>query len=540
MNTLIRELSTFFTCLISETNGINLEDTLELALRSEEAKSKPHLHKCLSEFYKLLSSYQNNEIEISTLLNHSVSKALFQFFKNFPLPYKEEHIHLTGSLTADFIYPRLKKLLEGPHRELYMNKIKNVYGEDVKINSVLDVEELITLKPGEKFERYLKVLLLPKLILNSKEAHKEAAFHMASTLYHLYNVGHIRLKFTFSRASNNPEDQIPGLEQIAEEEVVLGLYEGFNQFKSKVPNFDFILSPSFRKEEDFFDGSKFQTKKQAIDYQVKKIVKLLENYPELKSHLCNIDTVGNEKNLFRKRHFLEMQSGFRKLQYMGFRIRSHHGETWQTLNKGVQAVDNAMNIWHINTLEHGLSLGINPNYYFHNLYQRILKLNDKGIALEGDSNEFNEIKEMDFKEDEIIREKLINGVPLNPKEKISFTKAKFHKAREVEHYQHDVLNRMLSKKVSLIALPTSNRRLTNSFPDFKDHPFSWWEKKGVHLGIGTDNYITLDTNYIQELLILLYTDARNLKLTKLLMVATGETRRPYLAKLMWDMRKPNA
>ena len=67
--------------------------------------------------------------------------------------------------------------------------------------------------------------------------------------------------------------------------------------------------------------------------------------------------------------------------------------------------------------------------------------------------------------------------------------------------------------------------------------YMWWEKKGVPLGIGTDNYVTLDTNFIQELLIVLFTDPQGLKLTKLLMVATGEERRPYLSHLLWQMRK---
>jgi adenosine deaminase len=89
----------------------------------------------------------------------------------------------------------------------------------------------------------------------------------------------------------------------------------------------------------------------------------------------------------------------------------------------------------------------------------------------------------------------------------------------------------------LVSLPSSNNKLTHLFEDFKDHPFSWWEKKGVPLGIGTDNYITLDTNYIQELLIVLFTDPLGLKITKLLMVATGETRRPYLSHLLWQMRR---
>ena len=95
---------------------------------------------------------------------------------------------------------------------------------------------------------------------------------------------------------------------------------------------------------------------------------------------------------------------------------------------------------------------------------------------------------------------------------------------------------MLNKGVSLIALPSSNKRLTGSFEDFKDHPFSWWEKKGVKLGVGTDNYITLNTDYIKELLILLYTDSESLKITKLLMVATKEERRPYISQLLWKMR----
>ena len=143
---------------------------------------------------------------------------------------------------------------------------------------------------------------------------------------------------------------------------------------------------------------------------------------------------------------------------------------------------------------------------------------------------------MDWREHGHIREKLYRGELLSEEEKTIFVKTKFHTAREVEHYQHDVLNRMINKGVSLIALPSSNKRLTGSFQDFKDHPFSWWEKKGVQLGVGTDNYITLNTDYIQEMLILLYTDPESLKITKLLMVATGETKRPYISQLMWQMR----
>jgi hypothetical protein len=39
------------------------------------------------------------------------------------------------------------------------------------------------------------------------------------------------------------------------------------------------------------------------------------------------------------------------------------------------------------------------------------------------------------------------------------------------------------------------------------------------------------------MLILLFTDPEGLKITKLLMVATGEHRRPYMSSVLWDMRR---
>lgn len=523
--------------IISETNGITMSDTLELLAYHPELKCNPIVEKSLGEFRKLIAGFQNSEVEISTLLSHPFSQAFFGFFKEFPLPYHEEHIHLTGSLSAEFIYPRLKKLLNGPDQKLYEDKIKQVYGENaIPLNSVDDVDRLIRLKEGEQFKTYLKILYLSKLILTTKEAHEEAAYHMASELYEKYNVGKIRLKFTLSRSTGISDEQIPGLENLTEDDVVLGLYNGFMKFKQEKPFFNFILSPSFRKESNFFDQESYDNKKDHFDDQVLSILDILKKYPYLKEVLSEVDTVGDERELYRKKHFMEMKSGLRRLQYQGFRIRSHHGETWKILRLGVQAVDNALNIWHIDTLEHGLSLGINPNYYFHRLYQRIVEMNQNGKALDPKSFEFEEIMDMEW-QDEEVRDKIVRGEKISDKEMIKFLKTKFHTAREIEHYQHDVLNRMINKKVSLVALPSSNLKLTGAFPDYKDHPFSWWEKKGVQLGIGTDNYITLSTNYIQELLILLYSNPNSLKITKLLMVATKETRRPYISHLLWEMRK---
>ena len=536
---IIKDVKLALIDTISETNGLNLNDTLELMAYHPELKNNTLVEKSIHEFRKLVLGFQNNEVDISTLLNHSFSKAFFEFFKEFPLSYHEEHIHLTGSLSAEFLFPRLSKLLAGPDKALYEQKITEVYGKDaLPIKNVDDVDKLIRLKEGEQFKTYLKILYLAKLVLTTKEAHEAAAYHMAHELYSQYNVGKIRLKFTLSRSTGLSDEQIPGLESLTEEDVVLGLYDGFMRFKKDHPFFQFVLSPSFRKEPSFFDQVNFESKQSHFEDQVLSILKIIQKHPHLKAVLSEVDTVGDERELYRKAHFKEMKSGLRRLQYQGFSIRSHHGETWKILRLGVQAVDNALNIWHIDTLEHGLSLGINPNYYFHRLYQRLIEMNKAGIPLKPESSEGQEILDMEWR-DEIVKEKLFRGECLTEAEKISFLKTKFHTAREVEHYQHDVLNRMINKKVSLVALPSSNLKLTGCFPDYKDHPFSWWEKKGVQLSIGTDNYITLSTNYIQELLILLYSNPGSLKITKLLMVATKETRRPYISHLLWEMRKTN-
>lgn len=537
-NSKVELLTEHLIRIISETNGISLNDTLELAVMGEFKDDQPMIKKSLTEFRKLVSDFQSDEVEIKTLLSHPVAHALFHFFRKFPKPYIEEHIHLTGSLTADFIHPHLMKQLEGSNQQIYFDIINKVYGEGTaeKIKTVDDVDTLIRLKEDEFFDRYLKILLLPKLILVDRDMHRKAAYHMASELYHKYNVGMLRLKFTLSRANQSADEQIPGLENLTEEDVVIGLYEGFMEFKKRVPEFNFVLSPCFRKEPSFFDAAHFPNKKEHFLHQVDKIVEMLDKHPYLRDYLKEVDTVGSEKDLYRKGHFAEMQQGFRKLHFKGFAIRSHHGETWHTLKKGVQAVDNALNIWHIDTLEHGLSLGINPNFYFHSLFLRLAMENERGLTVKEGSSDWKELMDMEWREHVGIREKIFNGEKLTHSELREFVKVKFHAAREVEHYQHDVLNRMINKGVGLIALPSSNNKLTNSFRDYKDHPFSWWEKKGLKLGVGTDNYITLNTNYIQELLILLFTDPDNLKITKLLMVATGETRRPFLSQLLWKMR----
>lgn len=524
--------------IISETNGISLQDTLELSTASAQIKRDLATHKLFREFRELLGHFQQYSDDIGLLLSHPVGTALHEFFKLFPIPYRDEHIHLTGSLTPDFIYENLQPLIEGPQKKLYAKHIRAVFGQSAfPIRGAEDVAKLIQVEDGESFLRFLEVLFLPKLIFTSREAYRKAASHIARSVFENYNVGKVHLKFTLSRVSGMHAEQIPGTENLTPEDVILGLYEGFKGFKDEHPDFDFVLSPSFRKEPDFYDAAHFKSKREDFMHQVDAILEILNRYPELAPYMKEVDTVGSEKELYRKAHFAEMQRGFRRLHRYGFALKSHHGETWHTLNRGIQAVDNAMNIWHIDTLEHGISLGINPNFYFHTIFERVLEWNKKGVKPDPESPEAREIAAMNWEEYPPVLQKLLAGRPLTQAEIGHFRKVKFYTAVEVEHYQHDVLNRMIDKKIGLTSLPSSNKKLTGQFPDYKDHPFSWWEKKAVKQAIGTDNYVTLRTNFIQEMIILLLSDPKNLKITKLLMVATGEQRRPYLAKKLWDMRE---
>jgi adenosine deaminase len=537
----VPRLTRFLTHLISETSGLSIDDTLALAEQAPQLDDDPEIAAHIREFRALLGTFRLHATSLETLLAHPVSRALEGFFRAFPLPFRDEHIHLTGSLAADFVFPRLQALLNGPDRHIYEQKIREVYGpESLPIERVADVERLVRLRDEDRFDQYLKILYLPKLILTTREAHRDAAYHMASRLHRTSNVGAIRLKFTLFRETTDPSEQIPGLAGLTPEDVLLGLYEGFRAYQSEVPSFHFILSPSFRKEPGFYDATRYPSKRASFDDQVRQIVELIKKHPELAAVVNEVDTVGNERGFYRKAHFQEMRVGMRKLQAYGFRTRSHHGETWNTLRHGVQAVDNAMNIWHVDAIEHGLSLGINPNFYFHSMLQRILRGNRRGEPLRPSSREYAELMDMETSGREEIREKLVHGVRLTEQEATLATKTKFHHAREVETYQHDVLNRMIDKRLTLISLPSSNKKLTGALTDYSDHPFSWWEKKGLRLGVGTDNDITLSTTFIREMLILLYTDPLELKITKLLIVTTGESRRAYLSHLLWQMRKDTA
>lgn len=147
----ITRLTRFLTQIISETSGLSLDDTLALAEQSLLPAEELAL---VREFRSLVNRFRVNETQIEALLDHPVSHALAASLRAFPIPFLDEHIHLTGSLDATFIYPRLARLLEGPNRALYEAKITEVYGKDaLPLRSVDDVDRLIRLGASDRFYR---------------------------------------------------------------------------------------------------------------------------------------------------------------------------------------------------------------------------------------------------------------------------------------------------------------------------------------------------------------------------------------------------
>src|SRR5260221_7329677 len=99
---LVPRLTKFFTQLISETSGLSLADTLALAEHAPQLVEDAGLSHEVREFRALLGRFRVDAASIETLLDHAVGRSLTGFFRAFPIPFRDEHIHLTGSLDADF------------------------------------------------------------------------------------------------------------------------------------------------------------------------------------------------------------------------------------------------------------------------------------------------------------------------------------------------------------------------------------------------------------------------------------------------------
>src|SRR5436305_13335772 len=141
---LVPRLTKFFTQLISETSGLSLADTLSLASHAPQIAADAECAHAIAEFRELLGRFRVDAAPIESLIEHAVGRAFADFFRAFPIPFRDEHIHLTGSLDADFIWPRLAKLLDGPQRAMYEAKIAEVYGPDsLPIESAADVDRPI-------------------------------------------------------------------------------------------------------------------------------------------------------------------------------------------------------------------------------------------------------------------------------------------------------------------------------------------------------------------------------------------------------------
>ena len=65
----IELLTEHLTKIISETNGISLSDTLELAVMGDAKDDSPLVKKSLQEFRRLINDFHTDDVDIKTLLS---------------------------------------------------------------------------------------------------------------------------------------------------------------------------------------------------------------------------------------------------------------------------------------------------------------------------------------------------------------------------------------------------------------------------------------------------------------------------------------
>ena len=81
---IVPRLTRFVTQLISETNGLSLEDTLVLAQQSPQLQRDAELGYLVREFHKRLGRFRLGGESIETLFAHPVSHAFEAFFRGGP------------------------------------------------------------------------------------------------------------------------------------------------------------------------------------------------------------------------------------------------------------------------------------------------------------------------------------------------------------------------------------------------------------------------------------------------------------------------
>lgn len=80
---------------------------------------------------------------------------------------------------------------------------------------------------------------------------------------------------------------------------------------------------------------------------------------------------------------------------------------------------------------------------------------------------------------------------------------------------------LIKQGVSITSIPTTNKKLTELFVHYKEHPFTFWSSLGVRLNLGSDDYFPNNSDYLQEMLILLFANYKTLKINFLLKCASN-------------------
>lgn len=494
---------------------------------------------------RLIEAYENYQIDMDVLLASSFAKLLGHFLIELKVPFFDRHTHLTGALPAEWMFAELSKFLDDSSQHAILNeKTRHILGCDFEaITSAAQLSVLLESKAAENFDGYLASLAFGKLLLTSYEAHRSAAYHMAKNMFENHGVHWLELKFTLDRSGgDSPAEQFPGLEQLTDEQVLTGLYDGFMQYKKEHPAFRFFLSPGFRKEKNNYNRS-FGSKQADLIDQARRIVAIKRSsdprLAEVGRKLVSVDTFGNEAGFWSKADFELFLPAIRMLQRAGIQLRSHHGEVFNHLEQGIDAVRHAFEIWRVVQVEHGLALGIDPEDYLSHIKKKMLTVNMTGmvpVLTESDKAEIIRAGFSSRADRERLRRLIakVTSAKLLTRQDIDFIDQRFQeRVGRLKEIQLELLSALRDKHVGVVILPTSNMTLLGRLDRLRNHPFLYLDRKGMRLGLGTDNITVLGTSFPEELAKLLLARPKDYKLDNALAMAMA-TDEPARKSMVWS------
>lgn len=396
---------------------IQLEDELLLARRGytpEQFQSLP-----LPEKKRIWEEIQKEK------------ESLLALIREFPIA--DLHIHPSGSIRAQ-TFLELARKYEG---EIDWSDLEESYGIDmeeiIQQGDLNKIRELLAYPqdlPERSLKDYLRRYDIVGKVLRSDQDVERVAFEIGLDSY-AEGVKYVELRF-------NP---INSEGELNVEGNIRANFQGLNHVAQLYPDFRFGLVVIFKKE--------WSRELARRVWQELLRVKQDPSIPrEIRRHLIGIDTAGNEIG-FDPFKFEEIFREVRESKLFHV-ITSHAGEAYNSLEEGLDAIEQAVDILGVNRIGHALALGIAPE------------------LLLGKRDNYAEVY-----------------TPL--------------RVASLKRRQAELISKLKEKKIMVELTPTSNVQ-TGNISTLYQHPFYRFFQEGIPIVFGTDARTISFTTPAKELL----------------------------------------